>query len=174
MPTAYPTFELYTARMGWKVLPEPKNTLLDFMDFVSGEGLADDGYGTGRYSPYIDLCRKVVEFKNQCLAERDDEDDKDAYEIHMNIDDFVMKLPIDDVQVLLNRRGIIQIMRYIRDVYGNEFMADMLDKDDDMFKRALCYNLIDEYMREIIQLKDEYDDEEEAFLNEEDSDEVYH
>ena len=167
------TAERYTM----KSLPEPKNTLEDFMDFVSGKNShnSDDGYGSFGFgldldSDITDCVFEVVFLKNTILEERDELEDKNDYEIHMPIDEFVSQTNMDSIKLLLNRRGIIQIMRYIRDEYGNDHMADMLDKDDDMFQRSLCYFVLEEYMREIIDLKDKWDEEEEAFLNEEHSD----
>lgn len=79
---------------------------------------------------------------------------------HMPIDDVCMEMDLDDIKEIINEYGVLELMDTIKNIYGDDFIISLFEKEKDMKYRTLFYFILDEYIEYV---KDTYhwEDEEE-------------
>lgn len=108
--------------------------------------------------------------------ENDDYDSADwDYAKHTAIDETCVAMDFDDVKMVVNNYGILEIMAQINNEYGAEFVAGILEKPIDMQYRSLLYNILSEFVdnwKKIINndSDDDCDDDSDYDENDDDSD----
>lgn len=80
---------------------------------------------------------------------------------HMPIDDTCMAMDLDDIKEIVNEYGVLEVMDTIKNIYGNEFIISILEKEKDMRYRTLFYFILDEYIEYVKDTNDWEDEEEE-------------